>query len=443
LDINLDDDKGDDWGEDWDDATDLFKGKKETPREVVCIAVKKGSPKRSITSSPPKRGASDEDEDEFHSADDGEEMSEEGEAEEDLKEDKKPEKDVNQVDNEKISSPTAHISDDKYPSEKDIEREGAIAPFNNLRMIESNYLLYVPETQDEELFTEDMLLEQMEKMSKLGGSSTDNSHHHQLQSRSLFSDMQAFKAANPTCILEDFVRWHSPKDWIVSDVGNNRKGVLSDRMASKDNIWHQLWRDAAPLPAKRQPLIFDFQTEAQRALDYLDSIKPLPLFKELLKIASSTLLFYLCNARTPAKDLPFIRDFIKDIKVAIKSYANENNESSLPNNNSRSWESIRDIAGDLEQLLTRGTTLLSKLPNQMELVNQLLGEDGQQCIIKNDKEGRMSLLNLIRLNSTDDTGGEMVDTTLSSLIIPESREYILKCKSSRSWGAPFNYLGEG
>eukprot|EP00965_Chrysotila_dentata_P097889 3236338-Pleurochrysis_carterae.AAC.1 len=25
---------------------------------------------------------------------------------------------------------------------------------------------------------------------------------------------QAFKAANPGCVLEDFVRWHSPRDWI-------------------------------------------------------------------------------------------------------------------------------------------------------------------------------------------------------------------------------------
>jgi hypothetical protein len=26
--------------------------------------------------------------------------------------------------------------------------------------------------------------------------------------------MSAFKAANPGCVLEDFVRWHSPRDWI-------------------------------------------------------------------------------------------------------------------------------------------------------------------------------------------------------------------------------------
>merc|ERR1712228_145332 len=33
----------------------------------------------------------------------------------------------------------------------------------------------------------------------------------------LKSDMMAFKAANPKCLLEDFIRWYSPNDWIVDD----------------------------------------------------------------------------------------------------------------------------------------------------------------------------------------------------------------------------------
>ncbi|MCH94210.1 rab3 GTPase-activating protein catalytic subunit-like, partial [Trifolium medium] len=54
--------------------------------------------------------------------------------------------------------------------------------------------------------------------------------------------MQAFKAANPGCILEDFVRWHSPPDWTdneaciedsdVFDSGESlsARGQLSRRM---------------------------------------------------------------------------------------------------------------------------------------------------------------------------------------------------------------------
>ena len=46
----------------------------------------------------------------------------------------------------------------------------------------------------------------------------------------LQADMAAFKAANPTCQLADFVRWHSPKDW-HPDPTQPQGGRLSDRMS--------------------------------------------------------------------------------------------------------------------------------------------------------------------------------------------------------------------
>lgn len=36
--------------------------------------------------------------------------------------------------------------------------------------------------------------------------------------------MSAFKACNPDCLLEDFVRWYSPNDWI-SDENHPNKGI--------------------------------------------------------------------------------------------------------------------------------------------------------------------------------------------------------------------------
>lgn len=51
--------------------------------------------------------------------------------------------------------------------------------------------------------------------------------------------MQAFKAANPHAVLEDFVRWHSPKDWVEKSHGN---GSLSARMSEPTNIWQELWK---------------------------------------------------------------------------------------------------------------------------------------------------------------------------------------------------------
>lgn len=54
------------------------------------------------------------------------------------------------------------------------------------------------------------------------------------------------QAANPGCILEDFVRWHSPPDWTdaesiddPSDDGDvlSTRGQLSSRM-QKEGIIH-------------------------------------------------------------------------------------------------------------------------------------------------------------------------------------------------------------
>ncbi len=65
--------------------------------------------------------------------------------------------------------------------------------------------------------TEDMMQEQQSVLAKLGTSEQAAKVRAKMQSSSLISDMQAFKAANPGCLLEDFVRWYSPRDWVQSD----------------------------------------------------------------------------------------------------------------------------------------------------------------------------------------------------------------------------------
>ena len=90
-------------------------------------------------------------------------------------------------------------------------------------------------------FTEDMLVSQESELTRLGDHSSASSVglrggsaardaiqlRAKLQSLSLKSDMEAFKAANPGCAFADFVRWHSPRDWVPSDDGAH---TLSERM---------------------------------------------------------------------------------------------------------------------------------------------------------------------------------------------------------------------
>ena len=50
-------------------------------------------------------------------------------------------------------------------------------------------------------------------MLQLGMDTEGTELRAKMQSTSLLSDMESFKAANPGSILSDFVRWHSPRDW--------------------------------------------------------------------------------------------------------------------------------------------------------------------------------------------------------------------------------------
>ena len=93
--------------------------------------------------------------------------------------------------------------------------------------------------------TEDMLWEQATVLARLGTSEEAARVRAKMQSSSLLSDMQAFKvsddlylvgkgsltrlpfqAANPGCLLEDFVRWYSPRDWIEEDPNEESDSCL-------------------------------------------------------------------------------------------------------------------------------------------------------------------------------------------------------------------------
>jgi len=95
-----------------------------------------------------------------------------------------------------------------------VKRSGVTERVEGLTLLQSGLPVYVPLTQDHGRMTEDMIREQEDILASLGSSAEAQKIRARMQSASLLSDMQAFKAANPGCVLEDFVRWYSPADWI-------------------------------------------------------------------------------------------------------------------------------------------------------------------------------------------------------------------------------------
>ena len=62
---------------------------------------------------------------------------------------------------------------------------------------------------------------------QLGSDAEGSELRARMQSASLLSDMESFKAANPGAVLGDFVRWYSPRDWVD---GEEKGDKVTDRM---------------------------------------------------------------------------------------------------------------------------------------------------------------------------------------------------------------------
>ncbi|CAH0392778.1 unnamed protein product [Bemisia tabaci] len=137
--------------------------------------------------------------------------------------------------------------------------------------------------------SEDQLEEDAALLTALGTDKMGAELRARIMSASLLSDMEAFKAANPGAVIEDFIRWYSPRDWIESDEIDEfgqKKGQLSARMQLPGNTWLEVWQTAKAIPARRQKQLFDDAREAEKVLHFLDShildSRPLANFAQLL-----------------------------------------------------------------------------------------------------------------------------------------------------------------
>uniref|UniRef100_A0A2C9W718 Rab3GAP catalytic subunit conserved domain-containing protein n=1 Tax=Manihot esculenta TaxID=3983 RepID=A0A2C9W718_MANES len=166
---------------------------------------------------------------------------------------------------------------------ENVLRLGADQPADNLTLLETGEPVYSPITQEGPLLTEDLIKENEEFVLRTGSVGAGCSQ--------LLSDMQAFKAANPGCILEDFVRWHSPPDWTDNldedneffeggDVTSSR-GQLSSRMQKEGNLWRELWQTAKAIPAIKQAPQFDEDLAVEGILHDLEELSPSELFEQL------------------------------------------------------------------------------------------------------------------------------------------------------------------
>uniref|UniRef100_A0A914LZF3 Rab3 GTPase-activating protein catalytic subunit n=1 Tax=Meloidogyne incognita TaxID=6306 RepID=A0A914LZF3_MELIC len=132
--------------------------------------------------------------------------------------------------------------------------------------------IYIPLTLNKGPMTEDQLNKHESFLLEL----EDSDLRNRAQSDLLFSDMQAFKAANPGAVLEDFLCWHSPRDFV--------DGELSERMKLPGNLWQENWRMVRPIPASKQNRLFNETKEVEQILQHFSTIKLKDLIDLLLPV---------------------------------------------------------------------------------------------------------------------------------------------------------------
>eukprot|EP01113_Clastostelium_recurvatum_P029559 TRINITY_DN3567_c0_g1_i3.p1 TRINITY_DN3567_c0_g1~~TRINITY_DN3567_c0_g1_i3.p1 ORF type:complete len:985 (-),score=236.22 TRINITY_DN3567_c0_g1_i3:17-2971(-) len=279
--------------------------------------------------------------------------------------------------------------------------------------------LVVPETQDPGPLTEDMIAEQQEVLSKLGTNAEAAAIRARMQTVSLSSDMQAFKAANPGCVLEDFVRWHSPRDWDTDDhmdeadeeedqaavaeragrargEGSGREGTLSRRMRTPGNLWRETWQQAPAAPAVDQEPIFRCTREAEKVLHYLEALAPLDLVHQLASVA---LVAIGEGFSQTARDIsPQVTPLV-NVSECVALFHEAANQSwpegcNVDDDAQAIFEPILQAAAPMEVMISRAVSLVHKLPQHHELVTALLSSDSNHEVAINSEAERSMVSSL-------------------------------------------------
>ncbi|KAL4221433.1 Rab3 GTPase-activating protein catalytic subunit [Mactra antiquata] len=266
-------------------------------------------------------------------------------------------------------SNTSVLSDSAYKDSFSHKPEGRLALFQDLKLINCDERMYIPVTQEPAPMTEDMLEEHAEVLAKLGTSAEGAELRARMQSACLLSDMESFKAANPGCVLEDFVRWYSPRDWIEETIqdenGVKTEGHLSQRMQIPGNMWVEVWQTARPVPARKQKRLFDDTKEAEKVLHFLSSLNLSDIVVHLMPM-----LIHAALLKAMDNDDPSINVLKQVIEQACLK-ASQVTRS--PQQDAKRYEELIRIIMQAEIIIARNLSLRSKFTTDL-----LEREDAQQ-----------------------------------------------------------------
>jgi len=244
------------------------------------------------------------------------------------------------------------------------EPEGVEKPLEGYYLLnDAETLINIPLTLEQPMYTADVLQERFSTLQDLGTSMEATKKRAELQNAQLISDIAGFKAANPNGVLEDFIRWYSPNDWITEDdndtpKGQGRIGKLSVRMEAKDNIWQVLWKETDPCVASRQKPLFDFTAEGEQVLRWLETLSPMQTLIQLSQVGIGTAISVLSHSIGYEKNVDPLVQQVERICMSARStwrWDDQNDMHFFDLNRAMSW--CRDF-GVTELACSRTAALL-------------------------------------------------------------------------------------
>mmetsp|Transcript_18427 Transcript_18427/g.29703 ORF Transcript_18427/g.29703 Transcript_18427/m.29703 type:complete len:1511 (+) Transcript_18427:284-4816(+) len=398
-----------------------------------------------------------------------------------------------------FSTKNGFVSLDTVVNVADMKRRpGARCPVHNAALSLTGDQLYAPYLQRPYPITDDVALERRIMLAKsFDGEEKRGSLQarleiaQRLQKPKLLSDMSAFKAANPKCTIDDFVRWYgnpgSPLDDYnddpISDEASMQNAYQESAakkldkaseamrvLVSTRDFWGKTWEEAMPIPAAEQEPLFDFSTTVEMVLDYLEQLHPANLMNQIMGVNLSSAYFALASTAKGTMKIGIVQLSMKRLRQKIEralellsrdatgtlSQIAEGGSTAASTTSSHfateeticACEDACNALSVAETMVARATSLLHKFPGQYKLISDILRfADGSPLALV-DPVGRTSFLNLI--HDEQQRRNKIQDPSKDKLPNPLLREYVFRnlddenpCQLAVRFGDEGTKLDEG
>ena len=337
-------------------------------------------------------------------------------------------------------------------------RHGARCPVFGLTLIASGDQLYAPYVQRTVPLTAEVLLERRRMLEAKEENVNDAVKSridaaHRLQKSKLRSDMSAFKAANPGAVFQDFISWYgnpsNPLQQYEDDASVKTKSAMEEAqeallvLDATRTFWSETWEEAEACPASNQDPLFDAYSTVEMLLHSFESMHPALLMNQVLAVNLAMAYFILQSSKPPCR-ISYLDDAFwsleKKIEEALalleidlktglsKSSGDEKSSTGSYSHASPSTllacENVCDKIGEVELLLSRATSLLTKFSGDSIIVEEILGSHESQYLEVESYESRTGILNAINLQQDRNSGKN--NSNMNDFPYASVREYILR-----------------